>query len=307
MMLALRKVAKEAPFNVITYHPLFVFFDQFVLVTPLTIQTICLVAVIMMLVSLVFIPNPFCCLWIFFSIVSIEMGVLGYMSLWDVSLDCISMINLIMCIGFSVDFSAHISYSYLTAKGESPDQRVKDCLYSLGLPVIQSGLSTIAGIIVFVVAPSNIYRTFLKIISLVIIFGIMHALLLLPVMLSLLGPGSCQSKKKKLNLNLTFNNISKIEKDYSDPPTIRIIQSSVKSQRDKISQSSGSTCSEINESDTESTRASSRSRRSLEREENTKAVNKSQNYSEEGGRINPAFERDLVGDGKDNIHGSTYL
>ncbi|MCL4137119.1 UNVERIFIED_CONTAM: hypothetical protein GTU68_055692, partial [Idotea baltica] len=92
-------------------------------------QTISLVAVVMMIISFIFIPNPFCSLWVIFSIISIEIGVIGYMALWGVSLDCISMINLIMCIGFSVDFSAHISYSYLTAKVETPRERVKECMF----------------------------------------------------------------------------------------------------------------------------------------------------------------------------------
>jgi hypothetical protein len=37
------------------------------------------------------------------------------MTWWGVRLDGVALINLIMCIGFSVDFSAHICYHYLTA------------------------------------------------------------------------------------------------------------------------------------------------------------------------------------------------
>ena len=36
------------------------------------------------------------------------------MTWWGVRLDGVALINLIMCIGFSVDFSAHICYHYLT-------------------------------------------------------------------------------------------------------------------------------------------------------------------------------------------------
>ena len=55
-----------------------------------------------------------CSLWVSFSIVSIEMGVVGFMTLWGINLDGVALINLIMCIGFSVDFSAHICYHYIT-------------------------------------------------------------------------------------------------------------------------------------------------------------------------------------------------
>lgn len=107
------------------------------------------------------------------------------------------MIQLIMCIGFSVDFSAHISYAYLAAKVDTPDERVRECLYALGLPIVQGGLSTILGIMALTLAPSYIFITFFKTVFLVIFFGAIHGIFLLPVLLSLLGPGSCSSTNKK--------------------------------------------------------------------------------------------------------------
>ena len=47
------------------------------------------------------------------AIVSIDLGVLGYMALWRVNLDAISMITIIMSIGFAVDLTAHLSYAYV--------------------------------------------------------------------------------------------------------------------------------------------------------------------------------------------------
>ncbi|XP_071540515.1 patched domain-containing protein 3-like isoform X2 [Panulirus ornatus] len=197
MMEQLRKVASESKFNVTVFNPFFIFFDQYVLVRTTSIQAIILAAVVMMIMSLIFIPNPLCSLWVAFSIISIEIGVVGYMTLWGVNLDSISMINLIMCIGFSVDFSAHISYAYLAAKVDTPEERVQECLYALGLPILQGGLSTILGITALILAPSYIFITFFKTVFLVIFFGAMHGIFLLPVLLSLLGPGSCRKKKPK--------------------------------------------------------------------------------------------------------------
>lgn len=196
MMETLRKVALDAPFNVTVFNPFFIYFDQFVLVRTTSIQAISLAAGVMMVISLIFIPNPLCSLWVAFSIVSIEVGVVGYMTLWGVNLDSISMINLIMCIGFSVDFSAHISYAYLAAKVDTPAERVQECLYALGLPILQGGLSTILGITALIFAPSYIFITFFKTVFLVIFFGAMHGIFLLPVLLSVMGPGSCSSKRK---------------------------------------------------------------------------------------------------------------
>jgi hypothetical protein len=148
-------------------------------------------AIIMMIISFIFIPNVLCSIWITFSIISIEVGVVGYMSLWEVNLDSISMINLIMCIGFSIDFTAHICYVYMSSKCKYPEDRVKEALYSLGLPIVQGSVSTILGVVALLLAESYIFLVFFKMVFLVIFFGAMHGLFLLPVMLSLFGPNSC--------------------------------------------------------------------------------------------------------------------
>ena len=61
----------------------------------------------------------------------------SFMTLWGVNLDAISMITLIMSIGFSVDFSAHITYGYVVAEEKHPSQRVRCVLATLGWPVFQ--------------------------------------------------------------------------------------------------------------------------------------------------------------------------
>merc|ERR1719341_325960 len=188
----LRKVCHDSKFNVTVFHPYFIYFDQYLVVLPTTIQCVVIAAMIMMIVSLIFIPNPLCSLWVAFSIVSIELGVLGFMTFWGVNLDSISMINLIMCIGFSVDFAAHISYHYMDSEG-TPDDRVRNSLYGLGLPILQGAVSTILGVIGLMIAPSYIFVTFFKMVLLVISLGFLHGLFLLPVLLSIFGPGSCSN------------------------------------------------------------------------------------------------------------------
>lgn len=151
----------------------------------------------MMLISFLFIPNVLCSLWVAFSIVSIELGVVGYMALWSVNLDSISMVNLIMCIGFSVDFTAHICYAYMSSKATCPEDRVRESLYALGLPIIQGAISTILGVSALILAGSYIFMVFFKMIFLVIVFGALHGMFLLPVLLSLFGPGACRRSKRR--------------------------------------------------------------------------------------------------------------
>lgn len=41
-------------------------------------------------------------------VVMIDVNLFGMMSYWNVPLNAVSMINLVMSVGFSVDYAAHI-------------------------------------------------------------------------------------------------------------------------------------------------------------------------------------------------------
>lgn len=224
MVADLRKLVHNSPLNASIFHPYFVFFDQFELVRPTAIQSMIVGAIIMMLISFIFIPNILCSLWVAFSIVSIEMGVAGYMALWDVNLDSISMINLIMCIGYSIDFTAHICYAFMTSESKNSNERVREALYSLGMPIFQGSVSTILGTIALLLANSYIFLVFFKMIFLVITFGALHGLFLLPVLLSLFGPVSC-NKKSSMDGSIKGENkhqinCNSIEKAFPHPYSV---------------------------------------------------------------------------------------
>ncbi|XP_038654127.1 patched domain-containing protein 3-like [Scyliorhinus canicula] len=184
MLIELRKLAQECKIPLLVYHPAFIYFDQYLVIVTNTIQNVAVAAAAMLVIALLFIPNPICSLWVTFATASVLVGVTGFMTFWDVNLDSISMINLVICIGFSVDFSAHISYAFVSSEKESANERSIDALYTLGYPIIQGALSTILGVVVLAAAESYIFRTFFKIMFLVITFGAVHGLIFLPVFLT---------------------------------------------------------------------------------------------------------------------------
>ncbi|XP_044075370.1 patched domain-containing protein 3 [Siniperca chuatsi] len=187
MMTGLRNTAEECPVELLVYHPTFIYFDQYTVIMDNTIQTILAAVIVMLVVSLILIPNPLCSVWVAFAICSVIVGVTGFMALWGVNLDSISMINLVMCIGFSVDFSAHISYSFVSSPKSDVNEKAMDALAHLGYPILQGALSTILGVAVLSMSGSYIFRTFFKIVFLVITFGLLHGLGFIPVFLTLFG------------------------------------------------------------------------------------------------------------------------
>ncbi|XP_068002156.1 patched domain-containing protein 3 [Melanerpes formicivorus] len=183
----LRETARQCSVPLLVYHPAFIYYDQYLVIVQNTIQNIVVAAGAMLIVSLLLIPSPLCCLWVTFAIASVIVGVAGFMTFWSVNLDSISMINLVICIGFSVDFSAHISYAFVSSGESSANRRAIEALSLLGYPVLQGAVSTILGVVVLAAAKTYIFRTFFKIMFLVILFGALHGLVFIPVFLTFFG------------------------------------------------------------------------------------------------------------------------
>ncbi|XP_069047360.1 patched domain-containing protein 3-like isoform X1 [Lepisosteus oculatus] len=187
MLNKLRETAQNCKVPLLVYHPAFIYYDQYAVIVSTTVQNIVVATAVMLVISLLLIPNPLCSLWVTFAIGSVIVGVAGFMALWQVNLDSISMINLVICIGFSVDFSAHISYAFVSNRNDNVNAKAIDSLFVLGYPIVQGAASTVLGVVALAAAESYIFRTFFKIMFLVILFGAAHGIVFLPVFLTFFG------------------------------------------------------------------------------------------------------------------------
>ncbi|EGT46100.1 hypothetical protein CAEBREN_31907, partial [Caenorhabditis brenneri] len=203
----LRGVADRHPdLDIVTYQQSRAIADQLNVILSSTITNDTLAMFCMFCVALIFIPNPICALFITLAMVTIDIGVIGFLSLWSVKLDPISMITIIMSIGFSIEFSAHITHGFVSNENNlSAFDRCVDAMEKLAWPgtenlfslnhflnltfsVVHGSLSTILGVFVLAFIDSYMVLVFFKTISLVLIIGAWHALMLLPILLSICIP-----------------------------------------------------------------------------------------------------------------------
>ncbi|KAE9552519.1 hypothetical protein FO519_004261 [Halicephalobus sp. NKZ332] len=177
-----RRLVLEYPeLNLTAYEDFSMYSDQLLTIPPSTQQTVFFALLCMTLVLIVFTPNistviPGVC-----AVMSINLGVFGLLYYWDIDLDPISMATILMAIGFSVDFIAHISFHYY--KGEIIDQkeRLRHALCSIAWPMVQAGLSTILSLLVLATIHAYMVQVFVKVVTLVIGLGMLHGLLILPI------------------------------------------------------------------------------------------------------------------------------
>jgi len=129
-----------------------------------------------------------CSLLVLFMVVLSLIDVAGFMHFWGLTIDTVSCVNLIIAIGLCVDYSAHIAHRFLVERDGSREDRIRMTLLNMGPAVMNGGISTFIAFILLAQSQSHVFITFFKIFLLVVVFGLFHGLVVLPVILSWIGP-----------------------------------------------------------------------------------------------------------------------
>ncbi|KAF7285020.1 hypothetical protein GWI33_012334 [Rhynchophorus ferrugineus] len=128
------------------------------------------------------------CFWIFVCVLITMVNVCGFMQRWGLTIDLVSCIGLELAIGLCVDYATHIGHTFLTIHEGTRYQRTMRTVTSIGAAVLYGGLSTFIGVCMMSQSDVYTFQTFFKIFLLVIIFGLFHGIVFLPVVLSWIGP-----------------------------------------------------------------------------------------------------------------------
>ena len=130
------------------------------------------------------------------------IDVVGAIFLMGMTIDAFSVTCFIMAIGFSVDYCAHIAHSFLMSKG-TRSQRAIDGFISISPAIMHGGLSTFLAVIpIGGFSPSHGSKTFFRMVSLTVMFGLFHGLFFLPVALTLFGADATEDDENKTEVNV---------------------------------------------------------------------------------------------------------
>ena len=148
--------------------------------------TICSVAAVTF-ATLMIIPHWTAVFFAFPLICVLYIDFLGVLQWAGVKVNPVSYVTLVMAIGLLVDYLLHVLLRYYETPG-TRQEKVIEVLRSMGSSVMMGGITTFLGTIPLAFSSSEIFTTvFIAFITLVVL-GISHGLILLPVILSILGP-----------------------------------------------------------------------------------------------------------------------
>merc|ERR1712043_113343 len=191
----------------------------------------------------------FCLLAVLLTLTNVS----GLMYFWGLTVDTVTATVLIICIGLSVDFAAHVVHLFMNTKPyeesnckmingntkhnnkEHDDKqstqtlttsqgyiynkekcyRMKRTLFAIAPAILHGGISTLLAVVLLAVSEVYVFVSFFKIFVLVVVFGLYNGLVFLPVLLANFGPDSKRSNREKSSNDIKSNQISLLNTSQS--------------------------------------------------------------------------------------------
>lgn len=142
-------------------------------------------------VTLMFVPHPLGAFLVTPMVAAIYVELMAGLQIAGLYINVITAVALIMTIGLVVDYTIHVILAYFDAASnndhQSPNERIQQVLVTMGQLVLLGGLSTFLGVLILAFSASTLFKTFFVTIFLIVVLGIGHGLVFMPVVLSLIG------------------------------------------------------------------------------------------------------------------------
>ncbi|KAI1720216.1 patched family domain-containing protein [Ditylenchus destructor] len=198
------KVDRYSQFNVTVFDYDSTIYDLIITVKPEMAKAVLTTWACMALVCFAIVPHLKYTGIATLSVLSIAFTLLGALGWWKLDLDPVTMINVIMAIGFSVDFSAHICYHYYKLRNDQsfPAQdhaRLTEILNVVGRPMLEAASSTIICMFPLFFISIYVIGSFAKTVVCVGVLGTIHGLFVIPVLLSIEFGTTGKSRNRRGN------------------------------------------------------------------------------------------------------------
>jgi Niemann-Pick C1 protein len=191
----LLRLTRQQPMNQQTEDWPFFIFDktfyiwEFLIQIPSQLKQTTIIGIISVtLVSVFFMPHWSGALFVGPLTMMLYVDLLGIFQFANISIKGVSYVCLVMAIGLLVDYALHVMLRFQESTKSTRNEKARDVLESTGASVLSGGMTTFLGVLPLVFATSRILTIFVISLISVVLVGLLHGLMFMPVVLSIIGP-----------------------------------------------------------------------------------------------------------------------
>nr|XP_025668533.1 NPC intracellular cholesterol transporter 1-like [Arachis hypogaea] len=122
--------------DIFPYSVFYIFFEQYLDIWKIALINLAVALGAVFVVCLVITSSLWSSAIILLVLVMIVLDIMGVMAILGIQLNAVSVVNLVMSIGITVEFCVHIAHAFMVSTGDR-SQRAKIALCTMGASVFR--------------------------------------------------------------------------------------------------------------------------------------------------------------------------